>query len=122
MKYGTKEHWRAWLILARVPGIGPRLAARLVEHFGDPPRVLAAGRAELQAVGLKPKLVDALLNPPEAAADADLAWAEREDVQILTRDDSHYPPWLAQVSAPSVLLFVRGDPELLAEPMLAIVS
>ncbi|MCB2261932.1 MAG: DNA-processing protein DprA [Candidatus Thiosymbion ectosymbiont of Robbea hypermnestra] len=122
MTWGTRERLRAWLILARVPGIGPRLAGRLVEHFGDPLRVLAAGRAELQAIGLKPKLVDTLLNSPEAAADADLAWAEGEGVWILTRDDPRYPPRLAQVSAPPILLFVRGDPEILADPMLAIVG
>ncbi|WP_089728655.1 DNA-processing protein DprA [Candidatus Thiosymbion oneisti] len=122
MSSTTGERLRAWLILGRIPGVGPRVAGRLVEHFGDPTRVLAAGRAELEAVGLKPALVDAILDPPEAAADADLAWAEGEGVQILARDDPRYPPLLAQLSAPPILLFVRGDPEVLKDPMLAIVG
>ncbi len=98
------------------------MADRLVEHFGDPIRVLAAGRAELQAVGLKPDLVDAILDPPISAAAADLAWAEGEGVHILTRDDPRYPPRLAQMAAPPILLFVRGDPEVLKDPILAIVG
>ncbi len=98
------------------------MASRLVEHFGDPTRVLAAGRAELQAIGPKPALVDAILDPPEAAASADLAWAEGEGIEILTRDDPRYPPLLAQVSAPLILLFVCGDPEVLEDQMLAIVG
>ena len=122
MSSTNRKHLRAWLILERIPGVGPRTADRLIEHFGDPSQVLAAGCAELQAVGLKPALVDAVLNPPENAADADLAWAEGEGVRILARDDPRYPPLLAQLSAPPILLFVRGDPEVLKDPMLAIVG
>jgi len=107
-------------MLGRMRGVGPCLAGRLVAQFGDPLRVLAAGRAELQATGLKPALVDAVLDPPVAAADAGLAWAEGEGVWVLTRDDPRYPPLLAQLSAPPILLFVRGDPAVLKDPMLAI--
>lgn len=117
-----REQIRAWLILGRVPGLGPAGVDTLIRHFGDPIRILAAGRAELQATGLKPTVVDAVLGPQEAAADADLAWAEGEGVQILTRDDPGYPSLLAEVSAPPILLFVRGDPEVLKDPMLAIVG
>jgi len=113
---------RAWLTLGRVPGVGPRTASRLVERFGDPVRILAASRAELEESGLKLSLVDAILHPPEGAADGDLAWAEGEGVQILTRDDPRYPPLLAEIFAPPILLFVRGEPEVLREPMLAIVG
>lgn len=118
------ERLRGWLILARIPGVGPRTAARLVEHFGDPLRVLAAGRADLDATGLKSALVDAILDPREAEdkADADLAWAAGEGVRILSRDDPGYPPLLTQIGTPPILLFVRGNPEILKEPMLAIVG
>jgi DNA processing protein len=112
----------AWLILARVPGLGPITATRLVEKLGDPLRVLAAGRSDLQSHGLKAPLVDALLSPQESAAEADLAWAEAEGVHILTREDPSYPPRLAQIPAPPILLFVRGDPQVLQDPMLAIVG
>jgi DNA processing protein len=95
---------------------------RLVERYGDPSRVLAASPTELQASGLKPSVVEAILNHPKSAADADLTWAESEGIQILTMDDPRYPPLLAQVSSPPILLFVRGDPEILKDPMLAMVG
>ena len=122
MPSSRRECIRAWLILGSISGVGPRAAGRLVEHFGDPVRVLGAGRAELRAAGLKPAVVDAVLDPPEAAAEADLAWAEGEGVHILARDDPRYPPILAELSAPPILLFVRGDPDILKDPMLAIVG
>jgi DNA processing protein len=119
---GRTERIRAWLILHRIPGVGPGAIGRLLDRFGDPVRVLAAGRGALQAAGLKPPVVDAIVDPPETAAEADLAWAEAEGVQILARDDPLYPPALAQLSAPPILLFVRGDPAVLQDPMLAIVG
>jgi len=113
---------RAWMILARAPGVGVGVVERLIAHFGDPIRILAAGRAELEAAGLKPSHVDAILGSGDAAVDADLAWAEGEGVHILTRDDPRYSHLLAQVSAPPMLLFVRGDPAVLNDPTLAIVG
>jgi len=113
---------RAWLILARVPGLGPITATRLVEQLGDPLRVLASGRSDLQSLGIKAPLVDAILSPQESAAEADLAWAEAEGVHILTRDDPSYPSQLTQIPAPPILLFVRGDPQVLQDPILAIVG
>jgi DNA processing protein len=96
----------------------------LIDCFEDPTRILAAKRAELQAAGLRSAQVDAILHPLEAVADADadLAWAEAEGAHILARDDPRYPPLLAQLSAPPIRLFVRGDPEVLKDPMLAIVG
>jgi DNA processing protein len=118
----SRDRLCAWLILARVPGLGPITATRLVEQLGDPLRVLAAGRSDLQSLGIKAPLVDAILSPQESAAEADLAWAEAEGVRILTRDDPSYPSRLAQIPAPPILLFVRGDPQVLQDPMLAIVG
>jgi len=117
-----RERLRAWLILARAPGVGPRAVDHLLKRFGDPLRILSSDRADLLAIGLKPAVVDAILHPEETAADSDIAWAEGEGVQILARDDSRYPPLLAQISTPPILLFVRGDPEVLGDPMLAMVG
>ena len=118
----SRDRLRAWLILARVPGLGPITATRLVEQLGDPLRVLASGRSDLQSLGIKAPLVDAILSPQESAAEADLAWAEAEGVHILTRDDPSYPSQLTQIPAPPILLFVRGDPQVLQDPILAIVG
>jgi DNA processing protein len=110
------------LILAHATGVGPRSVDRLIERFGDPARVLAAGRSELAQTGLRTAIVDAILYPQEAAADADLEWAEREGAHILPRDDPLYPPLLAQSPGAPVLLYLRGDPTVLGDPMLAIVG
>lgn len=116
------DRLRAWLILAHAPGVGPRSVDRLIERFGDPVRVLAAGRSELEAAGLKPAVADAVLDPREAAVDATMEWAEQEGAHILARDDPRYPTLLAQSSGAPILLYLRGDPGALSDPILAMVG
>lgn len=53
--------------------------------------------------------------PAQAVADA-------PDVSVLGIDDPDYPPLLREIHDPPPLLYVRGDPALLRQPLLAIVG
>lgn len=112
----------AWLTLAAAPGIGPRTSARLVERFGSPEGVLAAAPGALGELGLKPAAIDALRRPDRTWIASVLTWAGQPDAWILAREDPRYPPLLLQIADPPTLLYVRGDPQLLAEPQVAIVG
>lgn len=116
------DRLRAWLILTHAPGVGPRSVDRLIERFGDPEGIIKAGLSGLEAAGLQRAATDAILHPNEAAIDADLDWAQHQEAHILIRDDPRYPPLLAESPSAPVLLFVRGDPGALKDPMLAIVG
>jgi DNA processing protein len=112
----------AWLTLAAAPGIGPRTCARLVARFGSPAGVLAAAPGVLGELGLKPAAISALARPDRDWIAAVRAWADQPDAHILARDDPRYPPLLLEIADPPTLLYVRGDPRLLAEPQVAIVG
>lgn len=111
-----------WLTLALAPSVGPRTAARLLDRFGSPPAVIAAARRELLECGLSDITIAALHEPDVELLSRILEWAERPDTHILTRDDPRYPPRLAEAPGAPLLLYVRGAPELLAEPQIAIVG
>ncbi len=112
----------AWLALAGAPGIGPQTCARLIERFGSPQGVLDAAPEALRELGLKPPAISALGRPDRAWIDAVLRWATRPDAHLLTLDDPRYPPLLRQIADPPTLLYVRGEPGLLADPQVAIVG
>lgn len=112
----------AWLTLVAAPGIGPRTCARLVDRFGSPLGVLDASPRLLGEMGLKPEAITALQRPDLAWIESVLAWSAAPDALILARDDPRYPPLLLEITDPPPLLFVRGDPLLLAEPQVAIVG
>lgn len=58
----------------------------------------------------------------ESAASAALAWAEVPDRHLIVLGDEAYPPLLAAISEPPVLLFVVGDVACLHAPQIAIVG
>lgn len=116
------ESLRPWLVLHRAPYLGPATFHSLIERFGHPGTILGAGRAALSAAGLREETLAALLEPDEAAIDADLAWVDQPRAHILTLADPRYPARLREISNPPLLLFVLGDPDCLALPQLAMVG
>ncbi len=116
------ENPRDWLTLLHAPGVGPVRFRRLLERYGNPAAVLQADRADLEQLGLDRKAVDWLRKPDEALLEADLAWLQGPAHRLLNLADPLYPSLLAGIPDPPPLLFVIGDPELLARPQLAIVG
>lgn len=110
-----------WLRLLRAKGLGNAAALRLVQHFGSPEAALALSTAAWAAAGVEKKGVQ-LLAEDDAAFEPDLAWLASPDAHALPFNDPRYPQALREGSNPPLLLFVRGNPALLAQPQLAIVG
>jgi DNA processing protein len=121
----SPDRLAAWLRLDRSPGIGPRTAAALLDAFGSPEAVFAAGHAAL-AARVGPALAHTLLQPPLDATrrllDATLAWLQAPGHGIVALGEPGYPELLARIPDPPLLLYIRGDARLLAGPCLAIVG
>lgn len=111
-----------WLALYRAPGAGTRTLQRLLAHFAEPAAVLAASRDELLAAGLKTATVDYLREPDWRTVEQDLTWLESGGNRLITIRDPDYPPLLAAISDPPLVLFTHGDPDYLRQPQLAIVG
>ena len=105
----------------RVPGVGPVAAQRLLAHF-SPEQIFQASRATLSGAGISDKLIDAIQNPPWERVEQDLLWLEQPENFALTLDDAAYPEQLKEISDPPPLLFVKGKPELLRQPQIAMVG
>src|SRR5690606_41614282 len=76
----AREERAVWLRLVLTPGIGPASVRRLLEAFGLPEDIFAAGRTKL-AAALDGARAQALLGADparEAQIDASLRWAEDE--------------------------------------------
>jgi DNA processing protein len=112
-----------WLRLRHAPEVGPATLARLLARFSTPGAILAAPSGQLRALGLGDRAL-AVLDGSEVlpGVSADLRWAEGADHHILTLDDPRYPPMLREIAAPPGVLYVTGNPEVLADPQLAVVG
>ncbi len=129
-----RDELRAWLRLVLTPGVGPTLARRLLAALGSPQAVWQAPEAALQD-WLKPREIKAVMAPPPAAVDEQLAWCERwlaepaapsapgTERALITLADARYPTSLLQeVADPPVLLWAMGRLSLLQAPALAVVG
>ncbi|POZ52796.1 DNA-protecting protein DprA [Methylovulum psychrotolerans] len=104
-----------------MPGVGCRTYLKLLATH-TPEQVFAESYQALSALGLKNSVVDAIRKPDWAVVEQDLAWLAQPNNSVLTLADAGYPAQLQEIADPPPLLFVRGKPELLALPQLAIVG
>lgn len=112
-----------WLRLVHAPGVGPTLARTLLARFGDAAGVCCASRGALVDAGLTPEAAEQLrASETPAGVTHDREWADADGRHLLTLDDPRYPARLAAIADPPPVLYVQGDPDLLAYPALAIVG
>lgn len=99
-----------WLRLARAPGVGPRLAAQLLNSFGSPDRILGAPEERLREVsGMGAGRARSLRDPSLAdRVRREIDRAERLGLHFLTLDDEAYPAALRNLPFPPPVLTVRG--------------
>jgi len=112
-----------WLTLVHTKGLGPGLLRRLLEGFGSIDAILGASDSKLKQCGLPDKVVTSMRQVDEAGIKADLDWMnEAQDRSIITRDAPQYPAQLKEIADPPLVLYVRGDADVLNTPQLAIVG
>ncbi|MDQ0143580.1 DNA-processing protein DprA [Cupriavidus necator] len=121
----TADDLKAWLQLACAPGVGPVAVRLLLDAFGLPQQVLAQSAAALSAV-IPARLARAVLAGPAAGLPAlverTLDWLHTPGNHLLTLADDAYPARLFDLHDPPPLLYIKGDPALLARPAVAIVG
>ncbi|MGR9086162.1 MAG: DNA-processing protein DprA [Gammaproteobacteria bacterium] len=105
----------------RTPGIGCRTFLALLESH-SPAQLFSESPQALASTGLSTEAVKAIQNPDWAQIDRDLSWERHDHHHIITFHDPEYPPQLKEIPDPPPVLYVRGTPEVLCRPQLAIVG
>ena len=112
---------QAVLRMLLVKGLGLRSAHRLLGRYEkNPETVLQAGAPELEQVRIRSE-VARNLRSAEAADRAEQQWvrATEGNTAIVDLSDSEYPPLLARIFDPPLVLYIRGRKW---DPMLAQVA
>lgn len=115
---------RDLIALHLVTGVGPRLTAALLEHFGSASAVLNASTAELMEIPyLGPKVAEgltrALANPN---VPRECAAIQEHGVHLRVLGRPEYPANLATIDDAPHLLFVKGNLDAHDEKAIAIVG
>ncbi len=116
-------HVLEWIALTLTPGLGPTKSRKLVDHFGTPEAVFLASLTALEATGIQAVSAQAIATGKSAElAREEIARADAQGVTILSMDDPRYPVRLKQIYDPPLILYVRGDADLLNRPGIAVVG
>lgn len=114
-----------WIRLEQTPGVGGATVRSLLAAFGSPQHIFDAGVGAL-AAHVPAAVARALCTPPADAVERQVAlaadWLGQAGNHLLTLDDAAYPAALSHIPDPPPLLYLKGRPELLAAPMLAVVG
>ena len=112
-----EEQLVAWLALLRLPKAGPRSLAPLLQQVPDPCELLHKPPANTPQA-----LRDALRRADWTQAEKDARWLRESGNQLLAVTSPHYPELLQELPDPPLALFLRGNPQLLRAPQIAIVG
>ncbi len=112
-----------WLILLHANGLGVAGFHKLLNNIGTPEKVLATNSSRLSALGLKQQTISDIQQASPETIQADMEWLESaNNHHIINLHDPLYPPLLKSIGQPPPVLFVRGDPDYLQQPQLAMVG
>ncbi len=118
----AEDELAGWLRLTLCDGVGAASQRALLAAFGMPEHIFAASRRALTAVVSAEKADRLLASPDLPRIESALAWGREPGNRIITLADGDYPKELLNIADPPTLLYVKGDPALLAKPAFAIVG
>ena len=118
----SRDEALSWLRLTLVPGVTLSAQHRLLRAFGTPARALEAPHAALAAVAGEENATLLARGPDRRLVERSLRWLEESGHALLTFHDAAYPDTLRNIPCPPTTLYLRGDPQWLSRPSIAIVG
>src|SRR5690606_20679909 len=112
----TDDERIAALRLIRTESVGPITYRELIDHFGSAARALDALPDLSRRAGRRLHIV------PAAAAKREIEALAEAGGRLVILGEPGYPPWLASTDGAPPVLSIRGDPAILARPMIAVVG
>jgi len=112
-----------WLALSLTPGLGPKRGRSLVEHLGSVQNVFKASLTELEAAGIQAASAQSLgTGRSMELAHDELGRAAAAGVSVVCLDDSSYPSQLKQIYDPPLVLYARGNVDVIGQAGIAVVG
>ena len=121
-KWRSKSELRPWLALSLCPKLGIVMLRKLEALLPNILNVFQLPITEFPNYKLTPNQVNSILNPDWQFIDKLIEWFETHQVNVLPFTHVLYPQLLLNTARPPVLLFVKGNIDLLSQAQIAFVG
>ena len=112
-----------WLALSLTPGVGASRGRKLVEHFGGIERLFSASLTELEAAGLPAAAAQSIaLGKSLELATSELDHARELGASLVVPGDAEFPRRLLEIYDPPLVLYLKGNAEVIDQPGVAVVG
>lgn len=116
---------KALLILNMIRGMGGATLKKCMEQNLTPSQLLSADRSKLETIkGLNKKVIKNIIS-----SRSDLSFAEKEiqliknhQIHIVTIIDDDYPAYLKEISSPPIILYLKGNRNVLNKRKIGVVG
>jgi len=112
------------LALSLTPQLGPTRVRRLFERFAGTAEIFRAPLTELEAAGLPAVSAQSIATGDSLrlAGEELKKLAKCPGVTLVTFGSESYPPHLAEIYDPPLILYVRGDVSILSQAGIAVIG
>jgi DNA processing protein len=109
--------------LTLLPGVGIQTQNRIWKNFPNVSDIFTEDDKYLETLGVSAEAFSILRSRgfQETAAEI-FDWGVREDCKFLVRGSSGYPALLEEIYDPPLVLYARGQLEMIADPCIAVVG
>lgn len=123
-QHQTQEFLLYALILLQTFNINSNLAYKLSQHFSSYQQLLSCDDEHLKQFSLTAKHIGKLRKPNWQEIEVNLEWLNQNPQfhHIITWQDYRYPKILREIYNPPLVLFIKGNIDVLAQPQIAIVG
>ena len=109
--------------LNKIDGVGAQKLKLLVDYFENGKNIWQSNLSDIIKAGIPEKLAQTIIQK-RAKINPDQEWDKlmKEEVQIISLNNSDYPTQLKEIPTAPYLLYLKGDVKVLNSPMLAMVG
>lgn len=112
-----------WIWLSRIEGLNPKLLNDLLEKYGTPKILWNKTKEQLIEDGIKEKYACEITNNSyREELDRYLKYMNENNIDIITINDKEYPDKLKVIYDPPIVLYVKGNKNILNNKSIAIVG
>ena len=112
-----------WIWLSRIEGLNPKFLNDLLEKYNSPKKIWDKTKEELIEDGIKEKFAyEITSNRYRENLDKYLKYMNENNIKIITIYDKEYPDKLKVIYDPPVVLYVKGNKNILNDKSIAIIG